>query len=290
MSAAIAIGVLLALVTTLPLAWKWQLGLARAATAVAALAALAAALVAVAGALWPLGTVVAAALAWLLTCVFAVVAVAYRFYRDPPRNVPNRDDLVLSPADGKVVYVREARAGKLPVSSKRGRDYALEELTKTPFAARDAVVVGVSLSFLDVHVNRSPVRGRIVFQRRFPGRFGSLRDPEMVFENERTTLVIDRGDLQVAVVLIASRLVRRIVSFLREGSEVAAGERIGMIRFGSQADVVLPLRDDLRIVVREGDRLLAGETAIAELQQVAPAQVPPDRDGSRADAARASPA
>jgi phosphatidylserine decarboxylase len=275
MSAAIAIGVLLALVTTLPLAWKWQLGLARAATAVAALAALAAALVAVAGALWPLGT---------------VVAVAYRFYRDPPRNVPNRDDLVLSPADGKVVYVREARAGKLPVSSKRGRDYALEELTKTPFAARDAVVVGVGLSFLDVHVNRSPVRGRIVFQRRFPGRFGSLRDPEMVFENERTTLVIDRGDLQVAVVLIASRLVRRIVSFLREGSEVAAGERIGMIRFGSQADVVLPLRDDLRIVVRQGDRLLAGETAIAELQQVAPAQVPPDRDGSRADAARASPA
>jgi phosphatidylserine decarboxylase len=144
--------------------------------------------------------------------------------------------------------------------------------------------VGVGLSFLDVHVNRSPLRGRIVFQRRFPGRFGSLRDPEMVFENERTTLLIDRGDVQVAVVLIASRLVRRIVSFVREGSDVAAGERIGMIRFGSQADVVLPLRDDLRIVVRPGDRLVAGETPIAQLEY-APAAGAPTTDGSRAGAA-----
>jgi phosphatidylserine decarboxylase len=161
------------------------------------------------------------------------------------------------------LYVRESQGGLLPVASKNGRRYALQELTKTPLLSGDAVVVGIGLSLLDVHVNRAPVAGRVALVSRFPGRFGSLRRPEMVFENERATMVIEHGRWQVAVVLIASRLVRRIVTFVSEGDQVAAGQRLGMIRFGSQVDLVLPAPNDLDVSVRPGDRVRAGESIIA---------------------------
>ena len=91
----------------------------------------------------------------------------------------------------------------------------------------------------------------------------------MVFENERATLLIDRGDVTIGVVQIASRLVRRIVSYVSEGEEVELGTRIGAIRFGSQVDVVLPRRDNLQVTVRPGDRVRAGESTVAVLPRQA---------------------
>ena len=85
----------------------------------------------------------------------------------------------------------------------------------------------------------------------------------MVFENERATTVIERGDIEVAVVQIASRLVRQIVSFVKEGEDVALGQRIGVIRLGSQVDVVLPARPDVLINVQPGQRVRAGESVLA---------------------------
>jgi phosphatidylserine decarboxylase len=87
----------------------------------------------------------------------------------------------------------------------------------------------------------------------------------MVFENERATIVLQRGDLEIAVVMIASRLVRRIVAWVSEGEETAIGQRLGMIRFGSQVDLVLPARSDLHVIVRPGQRVRAGETTVAVL-------------------------
>ena len=156
--------------------------------------------------------------------------LAYRFYRDPERQAPDRDDVIVSPADGVVIYVRKSEGGMLPVSDKHGRRYPLVELTKTQLHSDDAVVIGIAMNFADVHVNRSPLDGRVTFCRHFPGMFGSLRKPEMLFENERATTVIERDDLQVAVVQIASRLVRQIAVFLREGEPVALSQRLGVIR------------------------------------------------------------
>jgi phosphatidylserine decarboxylase len=200
--------------------------------------------------------------------------LAYRFYRDPERRAPEGADLVVSPADGEVIYVRPSRDGALPIATKGGRQYALEELTRTPLQSMDAIVVGISLSLVDVHVNRAPIGGRVTVQRHYKGSFRSLRRPESAFENERATTVIERGGLEVAVVLIASRLVRRITSYVEEGQLVLCGERIGAIRFGSQVDLVLPAAKGLVLHVQPGDRVAAGESVIAV---ISPERSPEDR-------------
>jgi phosphatidylserine decarboxylase len=257
------IGVLLAWATVLPLAWKWELGLARASLFTLTAGALACLAVVGLGSLLGLSGIVVAVLVWALTMTCAVAVLAYRFYRDPERTVPMSEGLITSPADGEVVYVRHARAGVLPTVSKHGHQRTLEELTHTPLRHEDAVVLGIGMTFLDVHVNRAPIAGTITLRRHFAGSFGSLKDPDMAFQNERLTTVIERDGLQVAVVQIASRLVRQIVSFVEEGQQVTLGQRIGVIRFGSQVDVVVPARPDLEVRVRPGMRVRAGESAIA---------------------------
>ena len=260
-------GLLLALATALPLAWKWQLGVRRTALVVGALAVAGSAIAALVRHAIGLGDWMAAALVWFVAVGSAVALLAYRFYRDPERTAPARDDVIVSPADGVVIYVRESTGGMLPVSDKHGNRYPLVELTKTRLHSDDAVVIGIAMNFADVHVNRAPLDGRVVFRRHFPGRFGSLRRPEMVFENERATTVIEGRGLQVAVVQIASRLVRQIALYLREGEQVALGQRLGVIRLGSQVDVVVPARADLRITTRVGERVRAGESIIGVLQR-----------------------
>jgi phosphatidylserine decarboxylase len=218
------LGMLLALLTTLPLAWKWQLGVTRVLLFVVAVSTVAGALTQSFSASASLSPVMRAILVWGVTVACAAMTLAYRFYRDPERKPPGGQDVIVSPAEGEVIYVREARGGMLPVATKRGREIELEELTRTPLRHGDAVVVGIAMSFMDVHVNRAPIGGRIALQRHFPGSFGSLRSSEMVFANERMTTVIERDELQVAVVQIASRLVRQIVSFVHEGEAVVLGQ------------------------------------------------------------------
>ncbi len=265
LSAYLLVGILLACGTALPLAWKWELGLARVALFVLAAGALAALAVALLSALVALPGVVAAVLVWALTMTCAASVLAYRFFRDPERDAPTEQGVIVSPADGQVIYVRHARRGVLPAVRKHGREYALEELTRTRLRYADAVVVGIAMNFLDVHVNRAPIAGAVTLRRHLAGGFGSLKRPETVFQNERTTTVLEREDLQVAVVQIASRLVRQIVSFIDEGQQVALGQRIGVIRFGSQVDLVLPARPDLQITVQPGTRVRAGASTVATM-------------------------
>jgi phosphatidylserine decarboxylase len=257
------LGIVLALITALPLAWKWQLGVRRTVVFVGGLGMLAWLAVALLDTVVQLTRPLATLLIWLIPLAAAFVFLACRFYRDPERAAPDREDVIISPADGEVIYVRESRGGRLPVATKHGRSCALQELTKTPLQCEDAAVIGISMSFLDIHVNRAPIAGRVTFQRHFPGCFGSLRRADMVFQNERTTTIIERGELQVAVVQIASRLVRQIVSFVGEGQAVALGQRIGMIRLGSQVDIVLPARPDVCVTVQPGERVRAGQSILA---------------------------
>jgi phosphatidylserine decarboxylase len=262
------VGGALALAFCLPLAWKWELGLRRVGIAVTLIAVVSGVVVAlIDSAADGFPFVLRAFFVAVLTVAIAVAILAYRFFRDPERQAPSGDELVVSPADGEVIYVRTSKDGVLPVATKHGRDYELIELTKTPLRDQECVVVGIAMSFLDVHVNRAPIAGRVRLRRHFPGRFGSLGKPGMVFENERATTVIERPDIEIAVVQIASRLVRQIAAYVDVGETVAAGDRIGVIRLGSQVDVVLPVRPGLEIAVQPGERVRAGESILAKLAQ-----------------------
>jgi len=257
------VGGLVAAAAMLPLVWKWQLGMRQCAVGLGAIVVVAGAVALAVGGATGLSVALRGLLGAALTVLVAVAVLAYRFYRDPERTPPEGEGLVVSPADGEIVYVKRSRDGQLPVASKHGEQVALEELTHTALHERDAVVVGIAMSFLDVHVNRAPIAGRVVLSRHFPGRFGSLRRPEMVFQNERTTTLIAGRKLEVGVVQIASRLVRQIGSYVSDGDDVTLGQRIGIIRLGSQVDVVIPQRRDLCVLVAEGDRVSAGTSVLA---------------------------
>lgn len=263
------IGAAVALALALPVAARWQIPLAHVVIALAAIATLATLVVSALAAVIPLGAAWTAVLVAATTLGAAAAMLAYRFYRDPERSVPSADDVVVSPADGLVVYVLESKGGELPVSTKLGRRYRLDELTRTDLCDGDAIVIGISMNLADVHVNRAPIAGRVTLQRRYPGRFGSLRHLAMIFENERATTVIAGERVQVAVVQIASRLVRRIASFVEPGDDVRLGVRIGAIRFGSQVDVVIATHPDLVVTTAPGARLVAGESVIATLRRTA---------------------
>jgi phosphatidylserine decarboxylase len=256
-------GAALAHATALPLAWKWHLGILRVALVVLAGSMIVAIAIATFDHLVHFTVVTGTVAMWAATLFACAACLLIVFFRDPDRVAPDSNDFIVSPADGQIIYVREIQPGQVPVADKKGRAYPIEELSGTRLADAGAVAVGISMNLSDVHVNRAPIAGRVTLVRHVAGTFGSLRNPEMMFSNERATTIIDAGGLQVALVQIASRLVRRIVTFVSEGEATQVGQRIGAIRFGSQVDLIVPAAADIRLVVQTGDRVVAGRTVVA---------------------------
>jgi phosphatidylserine decarboxylase len=187
--------------------------------------------------LWtPLGWIGTLATAW---CAY--------FFRDPVRVTPLREGLVVAPADGRVSLVVNA----VPPAELRLSDRPLPRIS-------------IFMSVFDCHVNRSPVTGRvekIVYQ---PGKFFNADLDKASADNERNSLVISTAGVRIAVVQIAGLVARRIVCFVREQQPLGAGERFGMIRFGSRLDVYLP--EGTPPLVAIGQTSLAGETVLADLR------------------------
>jgi phosphatidylserine decarboxylase len=174
------------------------------------------------------------------------------FFRDPPRVTPSRDGLIVSPADGRISQIAQV----MPPAEL--------ELGANPLTR-----VSIFMSVFDVHINRSPFAGRIERIRYKPGVFLNADLDKASEDNERNGFVmVTPGGVRVGLVQIAGLIARRIVKFTNEGQTVAAGERIGMIRFGSRVDVYLP--DGIRPMVAEGQLSLAGETIIADLKTADP--------------------
>jgi phosphatidylserine decarboxylase len=184
-------------------------------------------------------------LGWLATVV--TLWCAY-FFRDPPRVTPVRDGIVVAPADGRVSQVTNA----VPP-----RELELGE--------RPLPRISIFMSVFDCHVNRSPVAGRIERIIYRAGKFLSADLDKASEDNERNAFVISTATgHRIGAVQIAGLVARRIVVFAREGDPVAAGQRIGLIRFGSRVDVYLPERT--RPLAAEGQTATAGETVLADLR------------------------
>jgi phosphatidylserine decarboxylase len=199
-----------------------------------------------------------------LGIVLTGVAVLLLFFRDPERIAGGRDRVILSPADGTVLYIKDIAAGEFPFSTKRGRRVSLKEFTEENLIEGAWSQIGIGMNLLNVHVNRTPIKGKVLLLKRIPGHFLSLRKIEALLENERVLTIIQGSEFKVGVVQIASRLVRRIVTYFKEGDEVEAGIRMGMIRFGSQVDLLIPQLERLRVTVSPGQEVKAGLSVIAE--------------------------
>lgn len=183
-------------------------------------------------------------LGWL--GMLATAWCAY-FFRDPLRVTPVRDGLVVAPADGRISQITTAAPpGELG------------------FGEKPLPRISIFMSVFDCHVNRSPVTGRIEKILYQPGKFFNADLDKASVDNERNSLVIAIPGGRIAVVQIAGLIARRIVCFVREGQPLGAGERFGMIRFGSRLDVYLP--EGVAPLVGVGQIALAGETVLADLR------------------------
>jgi phosphatidylserine decarboxylase len=194
-------------------------------------------------------------LSWVWSPLFwiGVIATAWccYFFRDPARVTPLRSDLVVAPADGRVCNV--------------GLVVPPPELGLGPAALP---CVSIFMSVFDCHVNRAPVEGRIRRIAYRPGAFVSADLDKASEDNERNGLVIETAQGDFGVVQIAGLIARRIVCFVREGAHIGAGDRFGLIRFGSRVDIYLP--PWARIVAGLDSRSVAGETVLAILSAEEP--------------------
>jgi phosphatidylserine decarboxylase len=197
--------------------------------------------------------------------VISASLLLWRFFRDPERVPPEDRNAILSPADGKVIYVKKIEEGTIPFLEKKGKKLLLTDFVQSDSLPSEGYLIGISMNFLNVHVNRAPIDGRISVVQHIRGSFLSLKRKEAVAQNERALTVIDNGYFKVGVIQIASRLVRKIVLYLQEGHAVRKGQRIGMIRFGSQVDLILPNLPFLHIEINPGDNVKAGVSIVAKI-------------------------
>lgn len=178
----------------------------------------------------------------------------YYFFRDPKRAVPQRDGLIVSPADGVISLIGPAVAP------------AELELGEAPLMR-----VSVFMSVFNCHVNRAPIAGRLKRMVYRPGKFLNASLDKASEDNERNGLVIEMADgRDLGVVQIAGLVARRIVPFVAEGQGLRTGERFGLIRFGSRLDVYLP--EGVAPLVDLGQTMVAGETVLADLAGAEPAR------------------
>lgn len=174
---------------------------------------------------------------WIIAALFVAVALfmAY-FFRDPHREVPTGDDIVVSAADGKITRIDDNEKGKL---------------------------VSIFLSPLDVHINRAPIAGKITGVNYVRGKKLPATSDQASFVNERNSITISGERMTVVCTQIAGILARRIVCWNKTGDELELGQRYGLIKFSSRTDILMPAEIELKVAV--GDRVVGGETIIAKL-------------------------
>jgi phosphatidylserine decarboxylase len=194
---------------------------------------------------------------WLLDWDFltfvavALTAWVAAFFRDPVRTTPRGANLIVAPADGLVTMIE-----KVPPPPELAGPEGLGDAQSTR--------VSIFMSVFDVHINRSPITGRIRRVAYVPGKFLNADLDKASEDNERQHFLVEGADgVKVGFTQIAGLIARRILSFVREGDSIEAGQRVGLIRFGSRVDVYLPEGTGPRVLL--GQRTIGGETILAEI-------------------------
>ena len=182
---------------------------------------------------------------WLIFGFSALILGFFaQFFRNPPRETPVCENCVISPADGTVV--------------------AIEKLHENEYFQEEYLKISIFMSVVNVHLNRVPINGKVIYYRYHPGKYLMAFHPKSSELNERNTTVIETPDSErILMRQIAGILARRIRYYLHEDQDVIAGQELGFIKFGSRCDVFLPL--DAKISVKIDQKVKGGETILAEL-------------------------
>jgi phosphatidylserine decarboxylase len=180
---------------------------------------------------------------WVSLFFVLLILSTLAFFRDPERNVPTEPELVVAAADGMVVEIAEREEPEV-VRQRMQR-------------------VAIFLSVFDVHTNRAPIDGRIIYRQHHQGLCLDARKPECSDKNEAMTWAFENPRATLVVRQITGAIARRIVGWSEVGDRLQKGERFGMIRFGSRTEVYLPL--DATVLVKVGDRVAGGSSVIARL-------------------------
>jgi phosphatidylserine decarboxylase len=180
----------------------------------------------------------------LLVFSFAFLFFSLNFFRDPERNTPNKQNVVISPADGKIVIIKDVYEGE--------------------FLKEKAKQISIFMSPLNVHVNRIPIDGKVEYLKYVPGEYLVAFHEKADKRNERTEIGIENSKGKVFFTQVAGFIARRIVCDLKFGDSVKMGNRFGMIKFGSRSDVIVPANWKLK--VKLGDTVTAGETILFEIE------------------------
>ena len=185
---------------------------------------------------------------WLIVFAALLVVFCVNFFRDPDRDIPPGDEVVVAAADGHIAEVVEAEETEV-LQTKCRR-------------------VGIFLSVFDVHVNKAPIAGKVTYTKHYPGTYPGpyldARHPDVSKFNEALTWAFEGAKATLVVRQITGKIARRIVPWSKTGDVVEKGFRFGMIRFGSYTEIYLPL--DAEVTVKIGDKVLGGATVIARLK------------------------
>jgi phosphatidylserine decarboxylase len=182
---------------------------------------------------------------WLSLLFLILILYTLFFFRDPDRNIPADGNAVVAAADGTVADISEIEE---------------TEVLKTKMRR-----VGIFLSIFDVHTNRAPIDGRILYRQHHEGLCLDARSPDCSGKNEAMTWAFENPRVTLVVRQLTGAIARRIVAWADVGDQMAKGERFGMIRFGSRTEVYLPLAAD--VLVKVGDHVAGGSTIIARLPE-----------------------
>lgn len=180
---------------------------------------------------------------WLALVFVALIAYTFAFFRDPERVVPADPEVVVAAADGVVVEIAEREETEVVRATMRR--------------------VAIFLSVFDVHTNRAPIAGRIIYRERHEGLCLDARNPDCSVKNEAMTWAFENSRTTLVVRQITGAIARRIVGWSQVGDSLQKGERFGMIRFGSRTEIYLPLT--ATVLVKVGERVAAGSSPIARL-------------------------
>jgi phosphatidylserine decarboxylase len=194
---------------------------------------------------------------FLISFIFlSIIAFIMQFFRDPKRNIPTDEGVIVAPADGKIL---KGKIDFMKIVNSMD-DPLMKHILKD---GEKGFLISTFMSPFDVHVQRAPVSGKIVKTQYYPGKF-KIAMGDVRTENEKNLIVIDSEYGKIGVIQISGFVARRIVQYVNVGDMVKIGDRLGMIRFGSRVNLIIPY-DKFKVMVFEGEKPTAGETIMAEL-------------------------